>query len=108
MSIMAAVQHGTRRIRFVHPPAREYITNRIRPSCESAAKANRIRITSHWWGKDESDSPNLLLAWRRRIGEAAQRIAHQPPQAHGKACQKPNDLVRAAVGCMGGLDGEWW
>src|SRR5213078_4738806 len=32
---------------------------------------------------------------------AAERPAHQPPQAHHKSRQNANDLVRAAVGCMG-------
>jgi hypothetical protein len=36
---------------------------------------------------------------------ATQRVAHQPPRAHHKNCQNANDLVREAVGCMGGLDG---
>ena len=34
---------------------------------------------------------------------AAQRIAHQPPQAHRQNGQNSYDLVREAVGCMGGL-----
>jgi len=38
-------------------------------------------------------------------GEAAQRLAVQPPQAHRKTCQKANDLAREAVGCNGGLGG---
>jgi hypothetical protein len=32
---------------------------------------------------------------------SAQRLAHQPPQAHRENCQKANDLAREAVGCMG-------
>src|SRR6266508_1910693 len=35
---------------------------------------------------------------------AAERIAHQPPQARSKKCQNANDLAREAVGCMGVLD----
>jgi hypothetical protein len=36
--------------------------------------------------------------------DCAQRVAHQPPQARCTGSpQKPHDLARAAVGCMGGL-----
>jgi len=36
---------------------------------------------------------------------AAERPAHQPPQAHRETCQNANDLARAAVGCMGVFGG---
>jgi hypothetical protein len=38
------------------------------------------------------------LSLTPRIDTAAERIAHQPPQAHQKTCQKANDLAREAVG----------
>jgi hypothetical protein len=41
--------------------------------------------------------------WQNANGRAAQRLAHQPPQAHRKNCQNANDLAREAVGCMGVL-----
>jgi len=45
-----------------------------------------------------------------RIGKdcdrAAERLAHQPPQAHHTNCQKATDLAREAVGCMG-VFGRW-
>ena len=58
---------------------------RFAPSCESAAKANRIRLMSDWCvncesdspiqrigGNSASDSPNIRLVAQRRIGEATQ------------------------------------
>jgi len=35
---------------------------------------------------------------------AAERLAHQPPQAHHTDCQNAYDLAREAVGCMGVLE----
>jgi len=61
---------------------------------------------------DRCTDRNLMIApsswWINWYGidEAAQRIAHQPPQAHYTDCQNSYDLAREAVGCMGVLGGR--
>jgi hypothetical protein len=58
-----------------------------------------IAACRYWYDRPACGADGQTIASENRV--SAQRLAHQPPQAHRENCQKANDLAREAVGCMG-------